>query len=458
MSQAIVALVVALSQFAWPAVTSAATVEVSETHGEPNVSTLTFAAVASESNDLSLSLVSKTSEILDLMILDKGAAVIPGSGCSGGRSPGIAVYCHIHEPKLPNFEYCGKSCSRPIPGTWWRGAMRIGLGEGDNSFDGTSFSGDTSFEMFVSSGSGDDYIATGSGEDVIDPGAGSDQIRSGAGFDQIIATPSPDGPDRYENAPNNLDSLSYAQRSTPVRLSGSTAGASGEDDTLIGGFEVVGGSAGDYLEGGLNDWIIEGGPGDDVLVGTRETTVLYGGLGADSLQATGAGPNRLIGESGDDTYLGGPGTDIIRESEKHSSVGSSGDSIPSSSGGDDVARGGGGNDVFEMQAGVDHAFGGAGNDRFSGGMEEDLLVGGLGADRMIGGSGFDRLLGGPGSDTIFSGRWHWDPTKSDFPFPATSDDRRDKVDCGRGSDVAVRNPWDITRNCETMHTLKPVGK
>ncbi|HYG96443.1 MAG TPA: calcium-binding protein [Solirubrobacterales bacterium] len=440
-----------------------ATVEVRETLGTENTAALSFQAAAGEDNRLTITFTKTGDGYLNLTVKDEGAALSAGAGCTGGGEPGQEARCRMHEPKWGDAEVCGKMCLRPIPGTSWTDTMWISLGDGDNSFDGSAFSDQfqPKVDMNVESGAGNDEIITGAGEDRIDPGLGSDRVHSGLGFDRIRATAAPDGPDLYDSG-TSIDKVSYDLRNEPVHLAGSTAGAAGEGDTLLGRFHVIGGNANDVLEGGRPQaYVLEGGPGDDVVIGTGpEGAELYGGPGNDQLSAASAGAdslNRLVGEGGNDTYQGGEGAEMIFENMVHQDWGSRPESSPTpeSSGGDDVAYAEGNNDTIALGTGADRAYGGPGDDYATGESGADRIYGGLGRDQLVGAFGFDRLFGGPGSDRLFSGR-----TLLNIPtilFPEAADDGRDRVDCGLGRDVGNVNPWDRRLRCEKTRLLRPVS-
>ena len=436
---------------------SAATIKVDESAGEPNQVELSYIADPGEDNRVSFTYTPIGGGLREIDLIDQGNVIRAGEGCSGGGMVSAPVRCIVHEPRWYASEFCGKNCSKAIPGTAWEGRMIVNLGDGDNSFDGSAISQtyNEAFRMTVFSGAGDDRITTGGGNDVINPGPGADVIQSGDGFDELIATASPDEADTYENPPSTVDLLSYAARTVPTFLEGSVAGAAGEHDILKGWINVIGGSGDDVLVGGPRTINIEGGPGDDIISGSSaKWNDLYGGPGDDVLSATGE-TDHLVGEDGNDIYRGGEGTDLIRDFERHLRGGGGSGEVPSSSGGNDTAYGGGGRDIFEMGSGSDTAFGGPGDDSFDGGAGPDVLVGGRGSDWMVGGFGFDRLYGGQGRDVIFSGRKTANVAHHEFPFPPTLDDGPDLVGCGPGRDAAAVNPWDTRRNCETVHLLRP---
>jgi len=77
-----------------------------------------------------------------------------------------------------------------------------------------------------------------------------------------------------------------------------------------------------------------------------------------------------------------------------------------------------------------------GNDTLLGGAGDDYLAGGPGNDVLTGGPGSDVLLGGRGSDTIYA-----------------ADGERDLIDCGRGSDRAIVDAFDIVKHCEVRQVV-----
>jgi Ca2+-binding RTX toxin-like protein len=432
----------------------AANVNVHETLGDSNTATLSFEAGPGESNELTVRVVGGNGGMLELQVLDAGAPLAPGVGCSGGGALGAAVICQVHEPRPPDCVAVNRAACALVPGSGWIDSMTIRLGDRDDYFDASSFTGtySKSFSIDVTSETGDDRILTGGGEDTIDPGPGADDIHSAQGFDRVEATAVADGPDLYDLGSEELNEVSYQRRHENVYRQGSTAGAMGENDRLIGVNYVVGGSGDDVLLGEAGYDRFEGGPGNDQLAGEAGDSAIYGGPGNDVLSG-GDGLSHLVGEEGDDIYTGGEGVDIIRDSEINEEPGSTPLEIPSSEGGRDVAYGNGGGDAIELGADLDRGYGGTGNDQLDGGPGGDRLVGGSGNDALTGDRGVDHLLGGSGADSIFSGRKAWHP--NGFPFPPAPDDGRDVADCGPGRDLAVSNPWDRLFRCERKHLLTP---
>jgi Ca2+-binding RTX toxin-like protein len=111
-------------------------------------------------------------------------------------------------------------------------------------------------------------------------------------------------------------------------------------------------------------------------------------------------------------------------------------------GGNDVIDGFGGNDCLLGMSGRDLLRGGRGDDWLSGGSGADRLFGGRGADRLVGGAGADRLDGGPGRD-VLRGQGGRDVIDA-------RDGVRDRVDCGRGHDVARVDRHDVVHACERV--------
>jgi hypothetical protein len=75
----------------------------------------------------------------------------------------------------------------------------------------------------------------------------------------------------------------------------------------------------------------------------------------------------------------------------------------------------------------------AGPDRLNGRAGADCIRGGRGRDRIRGGGGEDDLAGGVGADRI-----------------RAADGLRDRVDCGRGRDLAIADRRDRLDGCETV--------
>lgn len=163
-------------------------------------------------------------------------------------------------------------------------------------------------------------LVAGSGCEQLDEHA----VRCAAGFDVMrLAAYLGDGDDPAAPSSDVLDggagvdSVSYAQRDTPVVVDLADPGpdgAPGEGDELLGVESVTGGTAADVLvgDGGRNSLYAAGGSSTsssgDVLRGNGGDDLLAGAGGDDSLMA-GTGTDRLGGGGGADRLLGGAGAD-----------------------------------------------------------------------------------------------------------------------------------------------------
>jgi len=143
--------------------------------------------------------------------------------------------------------------------------------------------GSAADEHFVL-GAGDDSLNAGPGNDLLEGDDGNDLLRGGHGTDVIDG-----GPGR--------DTATYDERtaSEPISVTLATPGddgAPGENDTLVGIEDVIGGASSDVLVGdagpntlvgggGLNT--IDGGAGNDTLIGGDFRDVIVGGAGNDTL-------------------------------------------------------------------------------------------------------------------------------------------------------------------------------
>jgi Ca2+-binding RTX toxin-like protein len=267
----------------------------------------------------------------------------------------------------------------------------------------------------------------GAGPDRIEAGPGDDLLLGGVGDDSVLGYA---GDDRMD-------------------------GGGGRDDLhgLEGADRIEGGEGGDFVFGGPGDDDLGGGAGDDSLGGpvrhdadglggaaTVATAVeegddrLDGGEGGDHLIA---GPgNRLFDLTGSlavleqdfvdrslespalngaDTFVGGPGDDLVTYANRALPVAVSLDGL-ANDGSDgerdrvdaDVERVFGGARADTLQADADGAllFGDLDGDRLVGGAGPDILTGGFddGADVLAGAAGDDELGGGPGADELEGGR------------------------------------------------------
>ena len=419
-----------------------------------NRAVLVFAAAAGEQNRVTVTEAARSGDSVSLQVTDPGTALSAGPGCDGGGSPGSPVVCTIPAPRYPKAIFCGKSCVRYEPGSGWIASMRVELGDGNDSFDGSSFRGEypDRYAELVRGGGGDDRISTGSGDDEIDPGAGQDEVYGGDGRERVFATATADGADLYDLGADGFDIVSYESRTEPVEADPNGGGEAGEHDRFAGVELLIGGSGDDILLGTTG---LLGGPGADRLSGSEERNWIFGGDGDDVLRG-GGGDDEVDGEDGNDFLNGEGGDDRLRENPRRTD----GDNLSlveaafGSTTGADFGRGGDGHDIIDLGPGDDVELGGDGGDWIYGGSGQDAARGGPGPDILAGEAGIDRTWGGGGDDLIRSGRneehWYTHP-------PQPLDPWSDRVDCGGGHDRASANPWDRLRRCEERSPLPTAG-
>ncbi len=442
---------------------SAATVRTEEQTGETNRATLVFQAAPGERNEVTVTRGETTAGLIELSVRDAGASVEAGPGCQGGGGLGSTALCTMHAPRAPEQVACGKSCVSFVPGSGWTDSMAVDLGDGDNSFDGSSFSAKYSegFVEDVRSGSGADTILTGGADDRIEPGAGDDVVHAGDGHDTVVAGATHDGTDLYDLGEDNGNVADYSARTEPLAIGPEGGGAPGEGDRFEHVNIVLSGSGADTLTAGGALYQVQGGAGNDTITtaaaGPYVTSVdLIGGDGDDTLRG-GAVLSRFIGGEGNDTMFGGTATNIFLE-RKLSAPNSAdnlslGSTTTEPSLGDDVAVGGPNNDLFFLGGGNDQAEGGGGDDEIYGEDGDDSLAGGSGNDIVAGERGSDRLEGDEGDDQLLSGRL------LEYRYGTGSramDGWSDSVDCGPGNDFSDANPWDRATGCEKVQSTRVV--
>jgi Ca2+-binding RTX toxin-like protein len=436
-----------------PASAQAGTVSVENVPGTPNVSRLVFTANPGEQNQIAVIASDEGAAGVPVRLVDAGAPLTAGTGCTGGGVPGAPAYCRLHPREVGTPEPgCSKYCM-PQPGTSWTNfALRISLGDENDSYDGSSLTESSDWAEEVEGGSGDDTITTGGRSARITPGPGNDTVHGGPGQDTVIADAVPDGNDVLDLGTGTLNYVDDSARPEPLHLANHVLGAAGEEDHLGGFLEVVGGSGNDEFAG-AGEWLL-GGPGNDTLVGSAANDIIWGGAGDDTIRGE-AGDDRLYGGEGNDTVEGGAGNDLIEEFEEvRAANGNLGESGSVLSGGNDRLSGGEGDDFVLAGPGEDTVDGGPGNDTIYGEADNDAIEGGLGDDVIAGEGGADVLNGGEGNDRVLAGR------VKEFsvlvPGVVPVDTSRDQVDCGPGRDVAQANGWDQVKNCETRKTIRAV--
>lgn len=136
-----------------------------------------------------------------------------------------------------------------------------------------------------------DFIEGGTGTDDLDGRGNSDTILNGRDDNRVDAAS--DGADILaDSGASGLDVVSFEHQTAPItaRVNGvADDGANGEGDAIGAGFERIIGTT-----------------EDDTIVGGPQAEDLYGGDGADDITG-GAGGDGLLGEAGDDTLRAADG-------------------------------------------------------------------------------------------------------------------------------------------------------
>jgi Ca2+-binding RTX toxin-like protein len=341
--------------------------------------------------------------------------------------------------------------------------------------------------------SGNDRIAAERGFDVVFPGAGNDFIHGGRGG-AFATYEGSSSPIRANLASGIIRGQGRDQLRNVVGIGGSEG-----DDVLLGtnDFNDLEGFGGDdtirarggefdFINAGAGNDNIRGGPGDDLL----DMVVAHGGpgIGDDTLATSGVTANMVAG-----TATGGAdvGTDIFSGIEAFGAtmgndtvVGTDDENFIATWDGTDDLEGAGSDDFLAPGLGDDSVDGGAGEDMlelfpshpFEGGMDGPVTVD-LGAqsvtgqgtdaltsieraagtaldDTLTGNDAANVLIGDEGSDTI-SGQGGDDTLDGDalwFDFPPVLPGT-DSLDGGSGTDVCVRG--ETTSNCESSELPPP---
>jgi Ca2+-binding RTX toxin-like protein len=293
-------------------------------------------------------------------------------------------------------------------------------------------------------GKASDKLTGNASDNVFDGGGGtvSDTIVGGGGTDTVS----------YANRTSNL----------VVNLNDGLAndGAAGENDSLTGISNVIGGYGNDTITGtdlpagivktpppgspaassGRN--ILAGGPGNDTLNGLGgndtlegygvpspllafDNDVLNGGAGNDFLR--GDTYNSIFFARGSDQFNGGAGIDTVDYSDRHAGVKAV---IPNSGFSQDNGEAG---EHDQIGADVENLTGGAGADTLTGNDAANVLQGMDGKDVLDGGRGSDTISGGAGNDQLSS-----------------RDGTADSDDCGAGFDGVTADSVDTLTGCEQV--------
>jgi Ca2+-binding RTX toxin-like protein len=421
-------------------------------------STLTFTAASGEANDTDI-----VYEGTVTSIVDRAVTVTPGAGCHATN---------------PNWVICDGTLD----------TFNINMGDGNDYVLMWGYPGG---QVTINGGTGADTIRDyqdtadvqgGSGnDDIMDTGGGGDSLKGGDGNDTISGGGEEGSIDGQAGSDvlggGNVD---YSSRTNPVTVTSdglADDGEPGENDNVLEGSTVIGGSGADHLTNG-SAATLHGGGGNDVLHGGEQDDWLDGGPGADVMDGEGGvdyadyrartnGVNVTLadtlandGEPGENDQVldmegifGGSGNDTLS--------GSNGDNFLWPGAGNDTVNASGGNDVLNWSPGADSMSGGPGTDTASfmqassvnvsldglandgqagegdniatdvenieGTLESDVLVGSdaanvfdpsSGDDQVSGLGGNDTLIASPGADSFDGGPGN--DTGSDLWDPGNS--------------------------------------
>jgi Ca2+-binding RTX toxin-like protein len=283
-----------------------------------------------------------------------GAMTVNGVACDAARSTSVR--------RIDIVEDAGAAGDQTVIIDYSNGLFALG----------TSNPAGSAIHVNLGSGSDDLKLLGSASADTITLGALGIAVNTDAFPDIVVA---------------NLSSLRYtvSTGAGSDRIIG--AGGNGTGNPFPVGFSAYGGADNDLLIGGSGDDSLFGGPGNDSLAGALGDDILDGEEGNDTLDGESA-------KNGNDTYLGGDGTDLMDYSKRtaplvvvmdqsRSGVGTdSGEAGEADRVGDDVENlyGGGGSDTITGNALANRLEGRAGNDTFleTSDTSTDIFVGGGG--------------------------------------------------------------------------------
>jgi hypothetical protein len=270
---------------ATPAAASTVTTRIDSDN--PNFGRIVYSAAPGEVNRLTVTEVDDQT----LRVVDTGAVIVPSGGCQTVNAH-TAICTTATTPGEPFL----------IRANVWAGDMNDVVRTDGPGLAGNGGPGDDTLE-------GDSIVAGR-----LDGGGGRDSLIGGSNADVFVDgdTGGAADADRMEGR-GDPDTVSYAGRSAPVRVSlpnSSAAGETGEGDVLVSIERAIGGSGDDDLRGGSGRNTLEGRAGDDRLFARGGEDFVDGGSGDDDIRG-GRGPDTLTAGLGTDTLRGGRGNDIL---------------------------------------------------------------------------------------------------------------------------------------------------
>ncbi len=310
-------------------------------------------------------------------------------------------------------------------------------GKGNDTLDG----GDNNDYLY--GGDDNDLILGGDGNDILWGGRGIDYLAGGKGNDTYVYEIG-DGEVHIFDTADDLNVLQLGEGITTgmiklevgslaIRLSDTDvihldnfdpnnpdAGASGitriefADGTVMTyqellalGFDQVGTSGDDIINGTPLPDNLYGLEGNDTIYGLEHNDYIDGGTGADTM-AGGAGDDTYLVDQAGDTIveLANEGNDTVIASYSYSlqdnveNLVLNGSAAITGTGNaqNNVIQGNELDNTLSGLGGNDTLYGGDGNDVLDGGEGDDTLSGGTGDDILDGGAGVDVMIGGAGAD------------------------------------------------------------
>ncbi|MDU9003677.1 S8 family serine peptidase [Sedimentitalea todarodis] len=272
--------------------------------------------------------------------------------------------------------------------------------------DGTATSGNNvetmfGFENFIGTNQRD-IIIEGAGTNVIDAGGGDDtvEVNTTIGVDSFTGGFGTD----------TIDWSGSSQVNGTYDLSGGTASAGGQSETMFGFENFIGTSQRDIIIEGVGTNVIDAGAGNDIVtVGTIVGVDSYdGGAGIDLIDWSGVNQGGISFNLGTGTATAGGGqVETMTHFENFYGTdlndnirGSSDSNLLRGMDGDDAMRGLQGHDLMAGGDGNDNMRGNGGSDTLSGDAGNDTLRGGGGGDTLLDGDGRDQMFGQGGADTF----------------------------------------------------------
>jgi Ca2+-binding RTX toxin-like protein len=261
----------------------------------------------------------------------------------------------------------------------------------------------------IVAGAGDDTVHADGGDDTVRGGTGNDRLFGSYGTDQVFGDEGDDvivawagnlaagekvsggaGIDTFQTQGGDLTGVTLS--GVEILSVAPNAGTLLLTSAQINSFGTIAGVPWHH-----NADVTLSAPGTANLTETAVLTILnlHGSVGGDVFRLPDdhdAPHSRIVieGEGGNDTLIGGAGTDY----------GSGGD-------GNDMLAGSAGNDHLEGNGGSDALNGGEGNDALQGGNDADVLIGGNGNDSFLTystGEGIaglaETINGGAGNDVL----------------------------------------------------------